>query len=66
MQINVEKLKEEIKRYNDLLEKYESSYILTWRHIPPKGNRPPVKSDHDDQLRQMKASGNYLFFEDIK
>lgn len=50
----------------NILAKYESSYVLTWRHIPPKGNRPPVKSDHDDQLRQMKASGNYLFFEDIK
>lgn len=50
----------------NILAKYESSYVLTWRHIPPKGNRPHRKSDHDDQLRQMKASGNYLFLEDIR
>jgi mannan endo-1,4-beta-mannosidase len=50
----------------NILAKYESSYVLTWRHVPPKGNRPQRQSDHDDQLRQMKASGNYLFFEDIQ
>ena len=50
----------------NILAKYESSYVLTWRHVPPKGNRPQRPSDHDDQLRQMKASGNYLFFEDIQ
>lgn len=50
----------------DILAKYESSYVLTWRHVPPRGNWPVRKSDHDDQLRYMKASGNYLFFNDIQ
>ena len=50
----------------DILSKYESSYVLTWRHIPPPGNRPPRKTDHDDLLRTMKAGERYLFFEDIR
>lgn len=50
----------------DILSKYESSYVLTWRHIPPPGNRPPRKTDHDDLLRTMKAGDRYLFFEDIR
>lgn len=50
----------------NILAKYESSYILTWRHIPPPNGRPQWKSDHDDQLRQMKSSGEYLFLEDIR
>lgn len=50
----------------NILAKYESSYVLTWRHIPPKNNRPLRETDHDDQLRQMKASGNYLFLKDIQ
>ena len=50
----------------NILAKYESSYVLTWRHIPPPNGRPQWKSDHDDQLRQMKSSGEYLFLEDIR
>lgn len=50
----------------NILAEYESSYILTWRHIPPPNGRPQWKSDHDDQLRQMKSSGEYLFLEDIR
>lgn len=49
-----------------ILSKYESSYVLTWRHTPPRGNRPPRKSNHDDLLRKMKANDSYLFLEDIK
>lgn len=50
----------------NILSKYESSYVLTWRHIPPKKNRPLRKSDHNDQLRQMKSDKNYFFLEDIQ
>lgn len=50
----------------DILSKYESSYVLTWRHIPPRGNRPVWKTDHNDLLRVMKKHDSYLFLEDIK
>lgn len=50
----------------NILAKYESSYVLTWRHIPPQKGRRQWKSDHDEQLRQMKSSGEYLFLEDIR
>lgn len=50
----------------DILANYESSYVLTWRHTPPRGNRPLRKSDHDDMLRIMKKSDDYLFLEDIR
>lgn len=50
----------------NILSKYESSYVLTWRHIPPPKGHPQRKTDHDDQLRQMKSGGRYLFLEDIR
>lgn len=50
----------------NILSKYESSYVLTWRHIPPPKGHPQRKTDHDDQLRQMKSGGKYLFLEDIR
>lgn len=50
-----------------ILAKYESAYVLTWRHAPPKGNRPPrPRTAHDDLLRQMKANARYLFLGDIQ
>lgn len=50
----------------NILSRYESSYVLTWRHIPPPKGHPQRKTDHDDQLRQMKSGGRYLFLEDIR
>lgn len=50
----------------DILSKYESSYVLTWRHIIPKPHWPVRKSDHEDLLRVMKNGNDYLFLEDIK
>lgn len=50
----------------NILSRYESSYVLTWRHIPPPKGHSQRKTDHDDQLRQMKSGGRYLFLEDIR
>lgn len=52
-----------------IIAKYQSSYILTWRSIPPRGNFPirePRGSTHEDLLKIMKANPKFLFLENIQ
>lgn len=52
-----------------ILTKYKSSYILTWRTIPPRANSPmrePRRPTHEDLLKIMKENKRYLFLKDIQ
>jgi mannan endo-1,4-beta-mannosidase len=51
-----------------ILAKYKSSYVLTWRHIPPRnGNANELrKTRHDELLKVMKENEKYLFLNDIQ
>lgn len=52
-----------------ILAKYQSTYILTWRTTPPRGNFPmrePRRPTHEDLLKIMKANPKYQFLGNIK
>jgi len=50
-----------------ILSKYSSSYLLTWRHTPPRGNvREVKKTRHEELLEIMKRDKRYLFLSDIQ
>ena len=51
------------------LAQYESVYLLTWRHAPPRGGRPAMRmlmKAHEDLLKTMRKNRRYLFLKDIQ
>lgn len=55
----------------NILAKYESSYVLIWRNAPRKFHpgqtpRPQVRPTQADLLKAMKQNKRYLFLKDIQ
>ncbi len=51
-----------------LLEKYKSTYLLTWRHAPlrPGQELRPGAKKHRELLKTMRRNKHYLFLKDIQ
>lgn len=54
------------KDLQNILGKYESVYLLTWRHAPPRNGRQPMRKLTDAELKKLPAEAQERYLHWLK